>query len=86
MVTHIALFQWRQDISPKEIQKIMDDIKNLKPEIPEIINISCGENFSRWNEGYTHAVVVKVKNRTALDAYRMHPTHQLGIDFEDQYP
>lgn len=77
----------------------MDDIKNLKPEIPEIINISCGENFSRWNEGYTHAVVVKVKNRTALDAYRMHPTHQpiakrietmearsIGIDFEDQYP
>lgn len=96
MVTHIALFRWKKDVSQGEIDQIMYDIKNLKDQIGEVVDLYCGENFSKWNEGYTHAVVVKTKTRKDLDAYRKHSAHipvakkveeledhSIGIDFED---
>ncbi len=97
MVTHIALFRWKENITHNEISRIMTDIKKLKNKIKDVIDINCGTNFSKWNEGYTHAVVVKVKNRKALDNYRNHPKHKpiaekvdqmeeksIGIDFEEK--
>ncbi|HLC77267.1 MAG TPA: Dabb family protein [archaeon] len=70
--------------------------KLLKKKVDGLIDIRCGENFSKWNEGFTHAVIVMAKTRTALDAYRFHPFHKkvadkiekmeeksVGVDFED---
>lgn len=73
----------------------MGDIKSLKDQIDEVIDLYAGENFSKWNDGYTHAAVVITKSREDLDAYRAHPSHipvaervkeledhSIGIDFE----
>lgn len=96
MVTHIALFRWKENIPQEEVNKLMSAIKDLKNQINEVVELDCGENFSKWNEGYTHAVVVKTKTREDLDNYRKHPAHipvakkveelenhSIGIDFED---
>ncbi|MCX6816246.1 MAG: Dabb family protein [Candidatus Aenigmarchaeota archaeon] len=95
MIVHIALFQWKKGTKEKEINKILGDIRALR-EIKGINNIHCGENFSRWAEGYTHAVVVLAKNTSALKAYMEDPVHKkiiekiekaekksMGIDFEE---
>ena len=95
MVTHIALFRWKENVTKEEIDKMMADIKNLKDQIDEVVDLNCGKNFSKWNEGYTHAVVVTTKTREDLDIYRNHPSHipvakrveeledkSIGIDFE----
>lgn len=95
MIIHIALFKWKDNISEKQIHKIMADIRSLKSKITEVIDLYCGENFSQWSKGYTHAVIVKVQDRQSLDAYRDHPDHvpiakevetleqdSIGIDFE----
>jgi hypothetical protein len=95
MIIHIALFKWRKNISRKDILQIMDDVLSMKGKIKEIIDLSCGRNFSKWSKGYTHAVVVKVKDKKALDKYRKHPIHipiakrieeleqdSIGIDFK----
>lgn len=96
MITHIALFAWKEHVSPKDIQKALDDVKALKEKVPDLIDIRCGENFSRWSEGFTHAVIVSAKDHESLEAYRTHPDHvevagrievmelkSLGVDFED---
>ncbi|RJQ36365.1 Dabb family protein [Candidatus Parcubacteria bacterium] len=96
MITHIAIFRWKPGTTEEETISIMKDIRTLKGQIDGIIDIRCGKNFSKWNEGYTHAFVVMVRDRDALDAYRNHPLHRsaaekigamdagsIGIDFED---
>lgn len=96
MIIHIALFKWKENIPGEEIKLLMDELKSLKAKIPEVIELYAGENFSKWNEGYTHAVIVKTKTKQDLQSYRSHPAHlpvakkveemeekSIGIDFED---
>lgn len=95
MIVHIALYKWKPGTTNKEVRQAMDEIRLLKTKVPGLIDIHCGENFSKWNEGYTTAIVVLARDRTALDAYRKHPDHEraakridamdggsIGIDFE----
>lgn len=95
MVVHIALFQWKSNISKTEIEQAFADVRALKGKVAGVIDIFCGENFSPWAEKFTHAVVVLTKDRNALNAYRKHPNHtdvakrieamedkSLGVDFE----
>ena len=73
----------------------MQNIRKLKNKIHGLIDIMCGENFSKYAEGFTHAVVVLAENRAALETYRNHPAHRIvaeeiekmeehgiGIDFK----
>jgi hypothetical protein len=95
MVIHTALFKWKKEIAKQDIAKAMNDVMLLKEKIPAIIEIYAGENFSKYSEGFTHAVIVKFKNRQKLDEYRSHPAHEpiaekieqmevssIGVDFE----
>ena len=95
MIIHIALFKWRDDVLEKDINQVLDDIWLLKVTIKEIVDLYCGRSFSRWSKGYTHAVIVKVKDKKALESYRNHPFHvsvakkveelekdSIGIDLE----
>ena len=95
MVIHIALFRWKAECSEADIDAVMTDIRRLKQQIPEVIDLTAGVNFGPYNEGYTHAVVVTLKDRAALASYRDHPMHRpvaeavdrmfeqsIGIDFE----
>lgn len=96
MIVHIALFKWKPGVTRGEIEEAISDVRALKSEVDGVTDVRCGENFSKWNEGYTHAFLVLAKDRTALDAYRRHPDHvkvaeridamdggSIGVDFED---
>ena len=75
MIIHIALFKWRASVSEEEINRVMGEIQSLKEKINEVIELYCGENSSKWSKNYTHAVIVRVKDREALEVYRNHPSH-----------
>ena len=83
MVIHIALFKWKSGTSAETIDELMSDIRALKNQIPQIVDIYAGENFSKWAKEYTHAVVVTTQNKDALDAYRNHPAHKPIADLCD---
>jgi hypothetical protein len=40
------------------------------------VDLSCGPNFSDRAKGYTHGLVIRFRDRAALDAYFPHPAHQ----------
>lgn len=95
MIIHIALFEWKPEVSKNAVEHALEDVRTLKTKVDGLIDVLCGENFSKWSGGYTHAVVVLAKNRQALEAYRKHPDHEdvatriekmevksIGIDFE----
>ncbi len=84
MIVHIALFKFKSSVSRDRIDKLINDTRALKEKIPSVINLYAGKNFSEWNEGYTHAVVVLTKDREGLNAYRKHKFHMpIARRFED---
>ncbi|HEY4498845.1 MAG TPA: Dabb family protein [Candidatus Paceibacterota bacterium] len=85
MTVHVAIFKWKEGVATEDIQRLMADIRALKKSIPQIVEIYAGENFSKWAKEYTHAVVVTLKSREDLDAYRVHPAHKPIADLCNAY-
>lgn len=94
MQVHIALYKWKTSAKKEAIQQAMEGIKALQDKVPGIVRISWGENTSKYSEGYTHVILVRGKDQSAIDAYRAHPDHQkvseqieamelqgIGVDF-----
>ena len=76
MIEHLVLFQWTPDASAEAIAQVLAALKALRGQVPGIVDLTCGENFSARAQGYTHALTVRFEARAALDAYGPHPAHQ----------
>jgi carbon monoxide dehydrogenase subunit G len=92
---HIALYKWRADTPPADIRQALQNVEALAAKVPGIVEISTTENGSKYNEGYTHVILVRGTSQAAIDAYRVHPDHikvaqkidameghGIGVDFE----
>jgi len=95
MIIHIALFKFKNEIPKEQVEKAMEEVRDFKDKIPQIVEIYAGKNFSKHSQGFTHAIVIKFKSREDIDAYRAHPNHKpiadklenmeedsIGVDFE----
>ena len=76
MIVHIVLFKWNSDTSTETIASVMSALRGMKGKIPEIIDLSCGDNFSELSQGFQNGLVVQVKDKAALDAYAKNALHQ----------
>lgn len=76
MIEHIVLFKWTDGASQEAVDNVVAELRHLKDKIPGIVDLSCGTNFSDRAKGYTHGLVVRFKDRAALDVYGPHPEHQ----------
>lgn len=79
MIEHLVLFKWKEDASDSAIAQVIEGLKSLPDEIPEIIALSCGENFSERSQGFQHGLVVRFSDRAALATYQAHPAHQVLV-------
>ena len=79
MVEHIVLFRWKEDAAPEAVARAIEGLRSLKGKIPEIIDLSCGENFSDRGQGFHCGLVVRFADRAALDTYGPHPAHQAVV-------
>lgn len=76
MIEHIVFFKWQPEASPEAIAKAMAGLKGMKAQIPEILYLSCGENFSEKAQGFQHGFVTRFASREDLNTYHEHPAHQ----------
>jgi len=76
MIEHIVLFRWNNATSEEAIESVLAELRGLKNKIPGIVDLSCGANFCDRAKGYTHGLVVRFKDRAALETYGPHPEHQ----------
>ena len=76
MIEHIVLFRWKDEASQEAKDRVVEELRGLKGKIPGIVDLSCGTNFCDRAKGYTHGLVVRFKDRAALEAYGPHPDHQ----------
>jgi heme-degrading monooxygenase HmoA len=75
MNIHIALYKWKEAVTPEQINQTLRDVEALATKVPGIIDIAVGENTSKYSEGYTHVILVRGEDQAAIDAYRNHPDH-----------
>jgi hypothetical protein len=97
MYVHIALFRWKAGVTSADIGRSLAEVEALFGKVPGLVEISTAVNTSKYNEGYTHVVLVRAETQSAIDAYRAHPDHVkvaqrieameergVGVDFETQ--
>lgn len=84
MIAHVALFQWRPSTKKETVDEALKQVRSLKDKVNGIVDIMAGENFSKWSEGYTHAVIVIAKDMESLEAYRNHPDHVVTAKIVDR--
>lgn len=76
MVEHLVLFKVKSDAGEDAIQAMQGALLGLKDAIPGILDISVGANFSERSQGFTHGLLVRFQDRSALDVYIPHPAHE----------
>ena len=94
MNVHIALYKWKDSADIEQVEKALKNVESLATKVKGILDITTGLNTSRYGEGYTHAILVRGEDQTALHNYRNHPDHAkaaeiiesmedkgIGIDF-----
>ena len=76
MVEHLVLFKVKDGAGEEAIQAMQAALKGLQQAIPGILEITVGANFSERSQGFTHGLLVRFEDRTALDTYIPHPAHE----------
>jgi hypothetical protein len=80
MIEHVVLFKLRPGTSTAERQAAIEALKALRNQIEGIVDLTCGENFSERSQGYGIGLVVRFRDRTALDTYIPHPAHRGAVE------
>lgn len=77
VLKHIVALQFKEEISKEKREQAIQNFRDLKGEIPEIIAFEGGEDISVENlsKGFTHCFILTFKNKAARDAYLPHPAH-----------
>ena len=76
MVEHLVLLKWKAGIAAESIENAFVGLRALKHQIPGVLELTCGPNFSARARGFDAGLYVRFTDRDALDAYIVHPAHQ----------
>ncbi len=76
MVEHIVLFKWKAEASAEQVTAAIEGLRGLKALLPEIVDLTVGENFCNRNQGFTHGLVVRFEDRAGLESYGPSDAHQ----------
>ena len=57
MIEHIVLFRWTPETSTEGVDRAMTGLRGLKGKIAGIVDLSCGADFSRRANGFTHGLL-----------------------------
>src|SRR5215471_11375474 len=75
-IEHVARFRWKEEASQEAIDNALAELRKLKGKIPGLVDVSSGTNFSERAKGYTHVLIMRFADRSALQAFGPHPEHQ----------
>jgi hypothetical protein len=75
MILHTVWFKLKDNITAGEKQELTDNLLTMIPQIPQIIEMHCGEDFSGRSRGFEFGLVVKFATREDGQIYDKHPFH-----------
>lgn len=79
MIHHLVWFKLKEDISDEEKVELKANLLEMKPQISQIIEMACGEDFSGRSRGFEFGLAVQFASREDGQIYDKHPAHQQFI-------
>lgn len=79
-IRHIALFRWRDDVTPEGVTRVQGLLAALPDAVPELRAYSFGPDAGISDGAFDFAVVADVDDEAGFVAYRDHPEHQAALD------
>lgn len=83
-VQHNVLFEFKEEVSPEQINDLFGAICELKTQrkIPGILSISYGPHNSPegLNQGFNYGLAIRFESIEARDTYIPHPEHKKVVD------
>lgn len=76
MYIHMFVFRFKPGVTEEKKNEIVAAIRNLRNEIPEVLESWVGRNSSPRGQGYELGGVMKFADATACDRYGAHAVHQ----------
>lgn len=80
MIEHVVLFKLKADVTAEAKTAAVAALKGLKDQIEGIVDLTCGLNFSERSQGHEIGLVVRFRDRVALEVYIPHPAHRGVVD------
>jgi hypothetical protein len=77
MIQHMVLLRFKPDISEQQIDRLFEQVDDLKRVVPGMRYFAGGKYSSPegLNQGFTHGFLVTFDDVAARDAYLAHPDH-----------
>jgi lysophospholipase L1-like esterase len=78
LLRHVVLFQFKADVTPAQVQEVVDAFRALPGKIDTIHSFEWGTDVSVENKaaGFTHGFLVTFRDEKGRDVYLPHPAHQ----------
>lgn len=74
-VEHMVWMKFKDGISAERIAEHLAALSALPDNVPGIVDLCVGENFTDRAQGFTHGMIVTLTDQTALENYAVHPNH-----------
>ncbi|HUY09105.1 MAG TPA: Dabb family protein [Candidatus Dormibacteraeota bacterium] len=80
MVRHVVLMRFREDSPPGTAATVVQGLKALPPQIPEIRAMSVGEDLGVVPNGFDLAIVVDFATSEDYLVYANHHAHRQVVE------
>jgi len=77
MLTHIVCWKYKTETTEAQRAEHIAKLKNLPNVIPNILSFSVGSDVLHLDRSFDTGLVSTYADRDALDAYSVHPEHQI---------
>lgn len=81
MLTHIVVWKYRDDVEQFAREEHVNLLRRLRDIIPGVQSLSVGFDTLFLSRSYDTGLVAVFADRTALDAYTVHPEHVKVAEF-----
>jgi hypothetical protein len=81
MLTHIVVWKYRADILEAAREEHVAQLNSLRSIVPGIESLSVGFDTLHLPRSFDTGLVAIFHDRTALDAYTIHPEHVKVAEF-----
>jgi hypothetical protein len=79
MVEHTVIFKIIPGTTPDKIKAMTEALEALRSEIPQLLEMHAGINFSERNKGFGVMLVSRFRSKEDLEIYAVHPAHRRVI-------
>jgi len=81
MITHIVMFDFRDENKKSNIIEATERLNGLLGRVPSLLSMEVGVNFSQEDRAMDLSIITTFEDRAGLEAYAIDPQHLEVVEF-----